>query len=127
MDLSSLNTAFNKLAKKIQDYLDNPVKFEYADFEKQRDIIFISNQYNQIVCDFSNLLNLITEIQYFISQCKKIISLLSDNTNLEKGQKLKIKSAIDLITDLSFPLYNEKERLKTLEMFYRNLYTQRNY
>ena len=74
MDLSSLNTAFNTLAKKIQDYLDNPVKFEYADFEKQRDIIFISNQYNQIVCDFSNLLNLITEIQYFVSQCKKIIS-----------------------------------------------------
>lgn len=127
MDLSSLNTALNKIQNKITEYLDNPYKIETADYTKQMDIPYICNQYNQIVIYYSNLLSLITEIQYFISQCRKVYRLIPNNSGLEKAQKDKIKQAIDLIIELSEPIYNEKERLKTLEMFYRNLYTQKNF
>lgn len=127
MDLSSINIALSNISKKITNYLDNLVIIESANYEKQQDIQFISNNYNKIVQDYSDLLKLITEVQYFISQCKKIIRLLSDNTVLEKNQKAKIKIAIDTAEELAQPLYNEKERLKVAEMFYRNLYTRRDF
>lgn len=127
MDLSSLNQSLNILSNKIKNYLDNKPSIEGADFEHQQDAQYIANQYNNIVQLYSNLLDLITEIQYFISQCKKLIKLISDNTSLEKNQKLRIKTAIEIITELSEPLYNEKEKLKTLEMFYRNIYSRRDF
>ena len=87
----------------------------------------IAKKYNEIVETYSYLLNLITEVQFFISQCKKVIKLIAGNTSLEQSQKAKIKTAIDLIEIQAEPLYNEKERLKTIEMFYRNIYTRREF
>lgn len=127
MDLSSLNTALNNLQNRITKQLENLPDIGFANYEKQRDVIYVSNKYNEIVEEYSNLLKLITDTQYFVSQCKKINRLLPENSSLEKTQKMKIKSAIELINDLSEPLYNEKERLKTIEMFYRNLYTQKDF
>ncbi len=127
MDLSSLNNTLNTLIKKIDGYLDSVPDIEFADYQKQMDTIYISNQYNRIVYEYSNLLRLITETQYFISQCKKAIKLLSNNTVLEKQQKDRIKAAIDMIEEESKPLYNERERLKTIEMFYRTIYSQKSF
>ena len=127
MDLTSLNNTLNVLSNKIKVYLDNVPQIEFAPYEKQMDTIFISNKYNEIVELYSSLLNLITECSYFISQCKKIIKLIAGNTSLEQSQKAKIKAAIDLIEIQIEPLYNEKERLKTVEMFYRNIYTQKDF
>ena len=127
MDLSSLNNSLNILSNKIKTYLDNRPNIEGADFEHQQDTIYIANQYDNIVQLYSNLLDLITETQFFVSQCKKLIKLISDNTSLEKNQKNRIKVAIDIINELSEPLYNEKERLKTLEMFYRSIYSKRDF
>ena len=127
MDLSSLNNSLNILSNKIKVYLDNTPQIEFAPYEKQMDTIFISNKYNDIVKIYSDLLNLITESQYFISQCKKVIKLIAGNTSLEQSQKAKIKAAIDLIEMQIEPLYNEKERLKTIEMFYRNIYTRKDF
>lgn len=127
MDLSSINNSLNSLNNKITTYLDNPINIGFATYEQQLDIAYISNQYNSIVQEYSNLLQLITEVQYFVSQCKKVMRLLSDNTSLEKAQKQKIKSAIDIISDVAEPLYNEKERLKTIEMMYRSIYTRRDF
>lgn len=127
MDLSSLNQSLNVLQNKINNYLDKVPTIAFASFEQQMDQIYVSNKYNEIVEIYSNLLNLITEVQYFISQCKKISKLLPNNSNLEKAQQNKIKTAIDLIEIISQPLYNEKERLKTIEMFYRNLYTRKDF
>lgn len=127
MDLSSLNNTLNTLIKKIDGYLDSVPDIEFADYQQQMDTVYISNQYNRIVYEYSNLLRLITETQYFISQCKKAIKLLSSNTILEKQQKDRIKAAIDMIEEESKPLYNERERLKTIEMFYRTIYTHKDF
>lgn len=127
IDLTSINIALTNISKKISEYLNNIPKIEFADYNKQQDIQYISNKYNEIVQYYSNLLNLIIEVQYFISQCKKLIRLISDNSSLEKNQKAKLKIAIDTIEELSQPLYTEKERLKTIEMFYRNLYTRKDF
>lgn len=127
IDLTSINIALTNISKKISEYLNNIPKIEFADYDKQQDIKYISNKYNEIVQYYSNLLNLIIEVQYFISQCKKLIRLISDNSSLEKNQKTKLKIAIDTIEELSQPLYTEKERLKTIEMFYRNLYTRKDF
>lgn len=127
IDLTSINNATSKISKKISEYLNNIPKIDFADYDKQQDIKYISNKYNEIVQLYSNLLNLITEIQFYVSQCKKLIRLISDNSSLERNQKTKIKLAIDTIEELSQPLYTEKERLKTIEMFYRNLYTRKDF
>lgn len=127
MDLSSLNNTLNIISGKITDYLNNVPKIGFADYEQQQDTIYISNKYNEIVEKYSNLLNLITDVQFFVSQCKKINKLIPDNSNLERAQKAKVKAAIDIIEDLALPLYNEKERLKTIEMFYRNLYSRKDF
>ena len=127
MDLSSLNNTLNTLIKKIDGYLDSVQEIEFADYKQQMDTIYISNQYNRIVYEYSNLLRLITETQYFISQCKKAIKLLSNNTVLEKQQKDRIKAAIDMIEEESKPLYNERDRLKVIEMFYRTIYTHKDF
>jgi len=127
MDLSSLNNTLNILIKKVDTYLDNTPKIEGADFKQQQDTIYISDQYNRIVYEYSNLLSLITETQYFIAQCKKAMKLLSNNTSLEKQQKERIKSAMEIMEEESKPLYNEKERLKTIEMLYRNIYNQKDF
>ncbi len=127
MDLSSLNNTLNTLIKKIDGYLDSVPEIEFADYKQQMDTIYISNQYNRIVYEYSNLLRLITETQYFISQCKKAIKLLSNNTVLEKQQKDRIKAAIDMIEEESKPLYNERDRLKVIEMFYRTIYTHKDF
>ena len=103
------------------------MKFDSAPYEKQLDTIFVSNNYNKIVNEYSNVLNIITESQYFISQCKKAIRLIGDSNALAKQQKAQIKAAIDIIEEQLVPLYNEKERLKTIEMFYRNIYTRREF
>lgn len=127
IDLTSINIALTNISKKISEYLNNIPKIEFADYNKQQDIQYISNKYNEIVQYYSNLLNLIIEVQYFISQCKKLIRLISDNSSLEKNQKTKLKIAIDTIEELSQPLYTEKERLKTIEMMYRTIYSRREY
>lgn len=127
MDLSSLNNTLNILIKKVDTYLDNTPKIEGADFKQQQDTVYISDQYNRIVYEYSNLLSLITETQYFIAQCKKAMKLLSNNTGLEKQQKERIKSAMEIMEEESKPLYNEKERLKTVEMFYRATYNQKDF
>lgn len=127
MDLSSLNQTLNVITNKITTYLDKRPQIEFADFEHQQDVVYISNKYNEIVTAYSYLLDLITEVQYFISQCKKVNRLISGNTSLETSQKAKIKTAINLIEDQAEPLYNDKDRLKTIEMFYRNLYTRREF
>jgi len=127
MDLSPINNSLNNISKKIDNYLNNKVDVISADFNQQQDIKYISDNYNKAVQDYSDLLKLITEVQYFQSQCKKIIRLTSNNTNLEKNQKLIVKTAIDTIEELAVPLYNEKERLKTAEMFYRSLYNRRDF
>ena len=127
MDLSSLNNTLNTLIKKIDGYLDSVPDIEFADYKQQMDTVYISNQYNRIVYEYSNLLRLITETQYFISQCKKAIKMIASNTALEKQQKDRIKSAIDIIEEESKPLYNERERLKTIEMFYRSIYSHKDF
>lgn len=127
MDLSSLNNTLNILIKKIDGYLDSVPEIEFADYKQQMDTVYISNQFNRIVYEYSNLLRLITETQYFIAQCKKAIKLLSNNTTLEKQQKERIKTAMEMIEEESKPLYNERERLKTIEMFYRSIYSQRSF
>ena len=127
MDLSSLNNTLNTLIKKIDGYLDSIPEIDFADYKQQQDTIYISNQYNRIVYEYSNLLRLITEIQYFVSQCKKATKLLSSNTILEKQQKDRIKAAVDMIEEESKPLYNERDRLKVIEMFYRTIYSRREY
>jgi hypothetical protein len=127
MDLTSINAALNAVNSKITNYLDKPAKFDFAPYEKQLDTIFISNCYNNIVNEYSNVLNIITEAQYFISQCKKAIRLIGDSNALAKQQKAQVKTAIDIIEEQLVPLYNEKERLKTIEMFYRNIYTRRDF
>ena len=127
MDLTSINVALNNVNNKINSYLDKPVRFESAPYEKQLDTIFVSNNYNKIVNEYSNVLNIITEAQYFISQCKKAIRLIGDSNALAKQQKAQIKTAIDIIEEQLVPLFNEKERLKTIEMFYRNIYTRRDF
>lgn len=127
IDLTSINNATSKISKKISEYLNNIPKIDFADYDKQQDIKYISNKYNEIVQLYSNLLNLITEIQFYVSQCKKLIRLISDNSSLERNQKIKIKLAIDTIEELSQPLYNEKERLKTIEMMYRAIYTRKDF
>lgn len=127
MELSALNNTLNMLIKKIDGYLDSIPEIDFADYQQQQDTIYISNQYNRIVYEYSNLLRLITEVQYFVSQCKKAIKLLSSNTVLEKQQKDRIKAAIDMIEEESKPLYNERDRLKNIEMFYRTIYSRREY
>ena len=127
MDLTSINVALNNVNNKINNYLDKPIKFDSAPYEKQLDMVFVSNNYNKIVNDYSNVLNIITEAQYFISQCKKAIRIIGDNSALAKQQKAQIKTAIDIIEEQLVPLFNEKERLKTIEMFYRNIYTRRDF
>ena len=127
MDLTSINVALNNVNNKINSYLDKPVRFDSAPYEKQLDTIFVSNNYNKIVNEYSNVLNIITEAQYFISQCKKAIRLIGDSSALAKQQKAQIKTAIDIIEEQLVPLFNEKERLKTIEMFYRNIYTRRDF
>ena len=127
MDLSSLNQSLNVITNKITTYLDNKPKIDFADFEHQQDVIYISNKYNEIVTAYSYLLDLITEIHYFISQCKKVNRLISGNTSLETSQKAKIKTAISLVEEQAEPLNYERDRLKTIEMFYRNLYTRKDF
>lgn len=127
MDLSSLNNSTNKIINKVQEYLDNIPEIEFADFQKQQDVKYISDQYNEIVQLYSNLLKLITEVQFFTSQCSKIAKLLSGNSNLERAQQAKVKSAISLVKEVAGPLETERDRLKTIEMFYRALYTRRDF
>lgn len=127
MDLSSVNETLNKLSGDIRKYLDNPPKIDGANYDQQQDIKYILNKYNEIVQLYSDLLDLLREVDYFISLCKKGIKLISGNSELEQAQKGKLKGAIDLIKELSNPLYTEKERLKTIEMFYRSICQRRDY
>lgn len=127
MDLSSINNSLNTLSTKIKTYLDNIPEIGQATFEQQQDVQYISNKYNEIVQTYSDLLKIIIEVQYFTSQCKKVNRLISENTSLERNQKAKIKTAIDIIDELVEPLYLEKERLKVIEMFYRNLYSRKDF
>lgn len=127
MDLSSVNETLNKLSGDIRKYLDNPPRIDGANYEQQQDIKYILNKYNEIVQLYSDLLDLLREVDYFISLCKKGIKLLSGTSELEQAQKGKLKGAIDLIKELSNPLYTEKERLKTIEMFYRGICQRRDY
>jgi len=66
---------------------------------------------------------LITEVQYYISECKKFTKF-AGATELERKAKDQVRAFITILDELSEPLYNEKERLKTIEMFYRNLYNR---
>lgn len=127
MDLSSVNETLNKLSGDIRKYLDNPPRIDGANYDQQQDIKYILNKYNEIVQLYSDLLDLLREVDYFISLCKKGIKLLSGTSELEQAQKGKLKGAIDLIKELSNPLYTEKERLKTIEMFYRSICQRRDY
>lgn len=127
MDLSSVNETLNKLSGDIRKYLDNPPRIDGATYDQQQDIKYILNKYNEIVQLYSDLLDLLREVDYFISLCKKGIKLLSGTSELEQAQKGKLKGAIDLIKELSNPLYTEKERLKTIEMFYRSICTRRDF
>lgn len=127
MDLSSVNETLNKLSGDIRKYLDNPPRIDGANYDQQQDIKYILNKYNEIVQLYSDLLDLLREVDYFISLCKKGIKLLSGTSELEQAQKGKLKGAIDLIKELSNPLYTEKERLKTIEMFYRSICTRRDF
>ena len=127
MDLSSVNSTLNKLSGDIKRYLDNPPKMNGADYQQMQDPKYMQNQYNEVVQRFGDLLDLIREIEYFISLCRKGIKLLSGNSELEQAQKSKLKGAIDLIKELSNPLYTEKERIKTFEMFYRGLSNKRDF
>ena len=127
MDLSSLNNAMNTLINRTQTYLDNLPELNFATYEQQLDIPYVSNQYSRIVELYSNLLKLITEVQFFTSQCSKIAKLLSGNSNLERAQQAKVKSALSLVKEVASPLETERDRLKTIEMFYRALYTKRDF
>ena len=127
MDLSSVNETLNKLSGDIRKYLDNPPRIDGANYDQQQDIKYILNKYNEIVQLYSDLLDLLREVDYFISLCKKGIKLLSGTSELEQAQKGKLKGAIDLIKELSNPLYTEKERLKVYEMFYRGICQRRDY
>lgn len=127
MNLSSLNTALNDLSNKITKYLDNTPRIEFATYEQTLDTKYITNQYSKIVNVYSGILDLIREEEYFISQCRKGLRLLSENTNLEREQRSKLKTTIDLVTEISTPLYTEEKRLKTIEMYYRNLYSRKDF
>lgn len=125
MDLSSLNNAMNTLINRTQTYLDNLPELNFATYEQQLDIPYVSNQYSRIVELYSNLLKLQTDIQYFISQCNKIVKLMPGNTTLEKTQINKVKTAISLVKEVAEPLDIERDRLKTVEMFYRSLFNRK--
>lgn len=127
MDLTSVNATLNKLSTEIKYYLDHPPYIEGATYEQQQDIKYILNKYNDIVQMYGDLVTLQRDIEYFISLCKKGIRLLSGQTELEKAQKQKLKSALDLIKELAAPLYTEEKRLKTIEMFYRSVCTRRDF
>ena len=62
MDLSSLNNTLNILIKKVDGYLDSVPEIDFADYQQQMDTVYISNQYNRIVYEYSNLLRLIINI-----------------------------------------------------------------
>ena len=125
MDLSSLNNAMNTLINRTQTYLDNLPELNFATYEQQLDVPYVSNQYSRIVELYSNLLKLQTDIQYFISQCNKIVKLMPGNTTLEKAQINKVKTAISLVKEVAEPLDIERDRLKTVEMFYRSLFNRK--
>ena len=63
----------------------------------------------------------------------RVYSFISNNLsdyleiNRENTKTSILKGAIDLIKELSNPLYTEKERLKTIEMFYRGICQRRDY
>ena len=57
MDLSSLNNAMNTLINRTQTYLDNLPELNFATYEQQLDIPYVSNQYSRIVELYSNLLS----------------------------------------------------------------------
>jgi len=127
MNLSDANAVVNKLSEDIRKYLDNPPKIEGATYEQQQDIKYILDKYNEVVQLYSNLLDLQREVDYFISLCKKGIKLIPGNSELELAQKGKLKSFVDLMKELSNPLSIEKERLKTIEMFYRSICQRRDF
>lgn len=127
MDLTSINESMKIINNKIKSYLDNMPNIPKATFEQQMDSKYIADMYNNIVFIYSDLLKLITEEQYFVSQCKKVLRMLSGNTTLESQQKKQINTAIDIVEEQIQPLYTEKERLKTIEMFYRSVYTKRDF
>jgi CRISPR/Cas system CSM-associated protein Csm2 small subunit len=123
MDLNILNKKLNDIANKIRTYLNNPYEHKPADFSEQQNGVYISNEYDRIVAGYSDLLRLITEVQFNISECKKFIRF-AGATDLERRAKEQVKEFVKVLEELIEPLYNEKERLKTIEMFYRNLYNR---
>lgn len=122
--VSTISSKINELNKKVDSYLKEPFEVAPADFKMQQNGVFIADEYNRVVVAYSDLLKLITETQYLISQSKKCITLMTCNTTLERNNKIKLENGIKLIETISEPLHNEKERLKTVEMFYRNLYNR---
>ena len=124
MDLNLLNRKLNEIANKIKTYLSNPYEHKPADFQQQQNGVYIANEYDRVVAGYSDLLRLITEVQFYESECKKYLKFTPENTALEKKSKEQVRNFLNSIVDFTEPLYNEKERLKTIEMFYRNLYNR---
>lgn len=131
LDLNStvteIITIFNEIKNEVEGCLKNTKKYELLSYERLQNIEILTNQYRDIVQDYSDLLNIITDVEFFVSRCNKILSLIAGNTNEELNKKNKIKSAKIILENYLRPLEVERERVKTVEMFYRSLYTRRNF
>ena len=123
MESNLQSNKLNEITTKIKTYLSNPYEHKPADFSNQQNGVYIANEYDRIVTGYSDLLRLITEVQFYISECKKFVRF-AGTTDLERKSKEQVKEFIKILEELTEPLYNEKERLKTIEMFYRNLYNR---
>lgn len=117
---------YKRILKTIKAYLDNPPKIDGADYLKQLDEKYICDTYNLVVNIYDGLLKLFNEVYYFISVCKETLKKL-DNTPTSLRLKEVLKSYIDTMEIYLVPLNNEKDRIKTFEMMYRNFYSRKDF
>lgn len=126
-DLKTIQDMYNRLKDRVEGYLNDKPQPIYLDFNQQQDITLVSNMYSHIVQTYSDFLLLYSDIQFFITRCKKLLAQLPNNTKTDQAVRSKVKAIMDLTYIYVDPMETERERLKTAEMFYRSICNRRDY
>lgn len=120
--MENLAQQTQSLVNEITKYLNNTPEIITMSYSQSTDIEFIHNQYSKMMNAVVTLSKLIVKSEAFQARLRITISNLSENTTIESKKKNETKQCLFYITEISKPLYEEKDRLTKGYFYYEKMY-----
>lgn len=120
--MENLAQQTQNLVNNITKYLDNTPEIVTMSYSQSTDLEFIHFQYSRMMAATVKVSKLIVESEYFQSRMRIALKSISGNTAVESKEKEEIKQCLFYITEISKPLYEEKDRLTKGYFYYEKMY-----